>query len=88
MLATPDANPTDGLIDILTIGDLTKPDLVWSLPRVYRGNHLTHPKVTLERTRELTIKSADPVSIQADGELLGEPPAHLYILPAALNIIV
>ena len=88
MLATPDANPTDGLLDILTIGDLTKPDLVWSLPRVYRGNHLTHPKVTLERTRELTIKSAEPVSIQADGELLGEPPAHLYILPAALNIIV
>ena len=88
MFATPDADPADGLLDVLIIGNLSKPDLLWSLPRVYKGTHLTHPKVMIERAREIEIKSAEPISLQADGELLGELPARLYILPAALNIIV
>ena len=88
MFAAPDADPTDGLLDVLIIGDLSKPDLLWSLPRLYKGTHLTHPKVTVERAREIEIKSAEPVSLQADGELLGGLPARFYILPAALNIIV
>ena len=88
MFAAPDADPTDGLLDVLIIGDLSKPDLLWSLPRLYKGTHLTHPKVTIERAREIEIKSAEPVSLQADGELLGELPARFHILPAALNIVI
>lgn len=88
MLATPQADPMDGLLDVLIIDDLSKPDLLWSLPRVYRGTHLTHPKVTLRRAREIEILSAEPMSLQADGELLGEVPARFGVLPAALNIIV
>jgi len=88
MFAAPDADLTDGLLDVLIIGDLSKPDLLWSLPRVYKGTHLTHPKVTMKRAREIEIRSAEPVSLQADGELLGELPARFYVLPAALNIAV
>ena len=88
MLSAPDADPTDGLLDVLIIGDLNKPDLLWSLPRVYKGTHLTHPKVTMKRAKEIEIRSAEPVSLQADGELLGGLPAHFYVLPAALNIAV
>jgi len=88
MLAAPDADLTDGLLDVLIIGDLSKPDLLWSLPRVYKGTHLTHPKVTMRRAREIEILSTAPLSLQADGELLGELPARFYILPAALNIAI
>lgn len=87
MLATPDASLTDGFFDVLIIGNLSKPDLLWSLPRVYKGTHLTHPKVTLKRAREVEIRSAEPVLLQADGELLGSGPARFSILPAALNIV-
>jgi len=88
MQATPDADPMDGLFDVLIIDDLSKPDLLWSLPRVYRGTHLTHPKVTVKRAREIEILPTEPMSLQADGELLGEVPARFQILPGALNIIV
>jgi len=88
MFAAPDADLTDGLLDVLIIGDLSKPDLLWSLPRVYRGTHLTHPKVTMKRAREIEIKSAEVMFLQADGELLGGLPARFYILPAALNIAI
>lgn len=88
MFAAPDADLTDGLLDVLIIGDLSKPDLIWSLPRVYRGTHLTHPKVTMKRAREIEIQSAEMVFLQADGELLDGLPARFYVLPAALNVAV
>jgi len=42
----------------------------------------------VKRAREIEIIAAEPVSLQADGELLGELPARFQILPGALNIIV
>jgi len=88
MYVAPDADLSDGLLDIMIIDNISKPDLLWSLPRIYRGTHLTHPKVTAERAREIEIIPRQPMSIQADGELLGEAPASFRVLPAALNIIV
>jgi len=88
MFTAPEADLTDGLFDTLIIGDLSKPDLLWSLPRVYRGTHLTHPKVTLKKAEEVEISSAEPLFLQADGELLGELPARFRVLPAALNLAV
>jgi diacylglycerol kinase (ATP) len=76
------------LFDVLIIGDISKTDLLWSLPRIYRGTHLTHPKVTLKRAKEVTINTDKKMSIQADGELLGEAPARFSVLPSALNILV
>lgn len=88
MFAAPEADISDGLLDVLIIGDLSKPDLLWSLPRVYRGTHLTHPKVTLKKVREIEIRSGDSVSLQADGELLGGLPARFYVLPSLLNVVL
>jgi diacylglycerol kinase family enzyme len=84
----PDADPTDGLFDVLTIDDLSKPDLLWSLPRIYKGTHLTHPKVTMTRAREVEIETRQRIFLQADGELLGEAPARFSLLPSTLNIAV
>ncbi len=88
MLIAPDADPADGLFDVVIIGDLTKPDLLRSLPRIYKGTHVTHPKVSVKRAREIEIRPTLRMAIQADGELLGEGPARFSILPAALTIVV
>jgi diacylglycerol kinase (ATP) len=88
MMIAPEADPSDGLFDVLIIGDVSKPDLLWSLPRIYKGTHLTHPKVTLKRTKEITISADKKMAIQADGDLIGEAPARFSVLPSALNILV
>lgn len=88
MLTAPDADLADGLLDMLVIGDLSKPDLLWSLPRIYKGTHLAHPKVTMMRVKEVEIRSAQPIPVQADGELLGELPARFRVLPSALSIAI
>jgi diacylglycerol kinase (ATP) len=88
MLIAPKADPSDGLFDVLIIGDISKPDLLWSLPRIYNGTHLTHPKVTLKKAKEVAIYTDKKMSIQADGELLGEGSARFSVLPSVLNILV
>jgi len=88
MFAAPDADPGDGFFDVLIIDDMTKPDLLISLPRIYNGTHLTHPKVTMKKAREVEIRTTRPTAVQADGELLGEAPASFTVLPAALSIVV
>ena len=88
MFVAPNADPTDGLLDVIIINDISKPDLLWSLPRIYRGTHLTHPKVTEERVREIEITPRQPMCLQADGELLGETPARFHVLPATLNVAI
>ncbi len=49
MKICPEAEPDDGLFDVLTIGDVTKRDLVATMPKIYRGTHLPHPKGELLR---------------------------------------
>jgi diacylglycerol kinase (ATP) len=88
MLPAPNADPGDGFFDLVIIDDITKPDLIMSLPRIYKGTHLTHPKVTLMRAREVEIRPTLTSAVQADGELLGEAPACFSVLPAALSIVV
>jgi diacylglycerol kinase family enzyme len=88
MFTAPDADLTDGLFDLLIIGNIGKADLICSLPRIYKGTHLNHPKVTMKKAREIEIGSKHPLNLQADGELLGELPARFRILPSALNILV
>lgn len=86
MLTAPGADLTDGLLDVLVIGDLSKPELLWSLPRVYKGTHLTHPKVKLVKARQIELRAKEPMVLQADGELIGQVPAKFYVLPASLRI--
>ena len=88
MLVAPNADPADGLLDVLIIDDLSKLDLLWSLPRIYKGTHLTHPKVTVKRAREIEVRTGQPMFLQADGEFLGEAPARFYVLPTALSVVV
>ena len=88
MMPAPNADPGDGFFDLVIIEDITKPDLLMSIPRIYRGTHLTHPKVTLMRVREVEIKPTKTSAVQADGELLGEAPARFTLLPAALQVVI
>jgi len=87
MLTAPEADLSDGVLDVITIGDVSKPDLLWSLPRIYKGTHLTHPKVKLRRAKTVEIQSSERIALQADGETLGHLPARVSIMPAVLKIV-
>ena len=86
MHIAPDATPDDGLFDVVIIGDVTKLELLLQVPRVYRGTHLTHPKVDVYRSRTVRVETAQRLLLQADGEYVGEAPAAFRLLPGALTV--
>jgi diacylglycerol kinase (ATP) len=88
MMICPEAEPDDGLFDVLLIGDLTKGDLLLTLPKTYRGRHLPHPKAELLRGAVVTVDAESPLPIELDGEQPGTTPVRLEVVPGALRVRV
>jgi YegS/Rv2252/BmrU family lipid kinase len=88
MMICPEAEPDDGLFDVLLIGDLTKRDLLLTLPKTYRGRHLPHPKAELLRGAVVEIDAPEPLPVELDGEQPGTTPIRLEIVPEALRLRV
>ena len=88
MMICPDAAPDDGLFDVLLIGDLTKRDLLLTLPKTYRGTHLPHPKAEVLRGAVVTVDADEPLPIELDGEQPGTTPARFEIVPRAFRLRV
>ena len=84
----PEAEPDDGLFDVLTIGDVTKRDLVQTMPKMYRGTHLPHPKAELLRGSSVTVTSETPLPIELDGEQPGTTPVTFGVAAGALRLRV
>lgn len=88
MMICPEAEPDDGIFDVLLIGDLTKRDLLLTLPKTYRGKHLPHPKAELLRGSTVEIDAPEPLPVELDGEQPGTTPARFEIVPRALRLRV
>jgi diacylglycerol kinase (ATP) len=88
MWLAPEAQPDDGLFDVVLIGDVTKRDFVTTSPKIYRGTYLAHPKVELIRSRTVAVDAAERLPIELDGEQLGTTPARFEVVPGALRVRV
>ena len=88
MKVCPDAEPDDGVFDVLLIGDLTKRDLLLTMPKLYRGTHLPHPKAELLRGATVTVDSDEPLPIELDGEQPGTTPVRFEVVPRSLRVRV
>ncbi len=88
MKIAPRADPRDGLLDLVLLGDLGRAELLRWLPTVYPGWHLANPKVTAARGRVVSIEAPVPLPVHVDGEQCGETPVQVSILPAALRLRV
>ncbi|MGP3913580.1 diacylglycerol/lipid kinase family protein [Nonomuraea sp. 10N515B] len=87
MRVCPDARPDDGLLDVVMVGAISKPEFLRALPSVYRGTHVGHRAVSVRRARRVRLEAADVVAY-ADGERIGPVPVECEIRPGALRIIV
>jgi YegS/Rv2252/BmrU family lipid kinase len=88
MLICPEASPDDGLFDVLLLGDVTKADLVRTMPKIYRGTHLPHAKAELLRGAVVSVDADEPLPIELDGEQPGTTPVRFDVVPKALRLRV
>jgi diacylglycerol kinase (ATP) len=87
MKIAPGADPADGHLDLVVLGDLGRLELLCWLPTVYRGAHLACPKVATRRARRLTIRASSPLPVHVDGEVAGDTPVTFEIRPGALRLL-
>jgi len=81
----PDADPGDGLLDLVQVRPAGRLRLLRLLPRVYRGTHASVPEVSITRVRSVRLASPG-VTAYADGDPIGALPLTVDVVPGALTI--
>ena len=81
----PDADPSDGLLDVVLVRPARRLRLLRLLPRVYRGTHTTVDEVTTRRVRAVRLDSPG-ITAYADGDPIGALPLQIDAVPAALRV--
>jgi YegS/Rv2252/BmrU family lipid kinase len=88
MHIAPQAEPADGLFDVVVIPGFSKVRLLSELPRIYRGTHLQVPEVSLHLGQRIEAEAAPGgVWVEIDGEPLGTLPASIEVVPAAISVL-
>jgi len=86
MRVTPDALLDDGLLDVLIVQPLSRFAFLRVFPKVFKGEHVSDPRVAIHRATSVTIEAPD-VAAYADGERLGALPIRIEIVPGALRVL-
>ncbi|MEP9365102.1 diacylglycerol kinase [Nocardioides sp. CN2-186] len=76
----------DGMLDVVIIKPMSKPSLVKTYPKLFKGTHVTHPKYEHHRVRSVTVAAPGIVSY-ADGERFGALPLTVECAPGALTVL-
>ena len=87
MQIAPAADPSDGRFDVIVIDRVPRRTIFSVLPKVFSGQHVSHPAVRVERTARLEIHTDEPRVVHADGEYLGTTPLVLQTQPGALQVV-
>lgn len=84
----PTARLDDGLLDLHVVRRCPKSELLLTLPKAYRGTHMSSRRVWWTRSSSFRIDSEEPLDIFADGEYVTQTPARFSIEPVALRVAV
>ncbi len=88
MKIAPEADPSDGLFDVVTLGDLSALESLGLTRSIYSGKAGRHPKVGHARATRVRVTAPGEVLLDVDGEQPGRLPAAIELLPGALQVKV
>jgi YegS/Rv2252/BmrU family lipid kinase len=87
----PDADPTDGKLDVCLIRRVSLPRFLMAIPRVIRGTHTSMREVAIIKTAKLVVRSPEqPLVVHVDGELRepGTNECTVELERGRLNVLV
>jgi diacylglycerol kinase (ATP) len=86
MLICPDADHSDGLLDVTMVQSASRTRLIRLFPTVFKGTHVNLDAVTTDRASTITVESPG-INAYADGEFACALPAEISAVPGALRIL-
>jgi diacylglycerol kinase (ATP) len=85
----PDIRPDDGLLDVCIIRARSLIDYIKILAYVIAGRHHRSPHVRYLKARHrVSVAAGHPLPVQADGEIIGETPVTVEVVPEAVAVVV
>ncbi len=88
MLIAPLADPSDGLIEFVRWGPISRLGLIRNLPTLYDGSHLKHPLASRKAVKRVEFNISSPVDVLIDGEIFSLVCKSLDVLPSAVDIYI
>lgn len=85
MKIAPDADPADGLLDVIVIGPAGRAVFSALLPTVFSGRHIKSRHVAVHRAASVSIAGA-PLAVRADGEEVGMAPIDIGVREQCLRV--
>jgi YegS/Rv2252/BmrU family lipid kinase len=96
----PDVTVSDGMLDVFVVNNTSMPTIMSLLSGILGqetngvlaetpGESAGQSRAVRHwRAREVNVTSTPVSSVQCDGEMIGETPKHISLLPAALQVVV
>jgi diacylglycerol kinase (ATP) len=84
----PKADPSDGLLDLVLIPKLPKPEMALLATEMVLGKHLSSNALIFRRAKKISVRSRPGMWFNVDGEPVGNEPALFQVVPRALNFVV
>lgn len=84
----PEASVTDGLLDVVILGDLTRFELLPYYLALKKQQHLALPKVVQMQASEVRIEAGLPLPVHADDQVLATTPVLIITEPRSLKVVV
>ena len=88
MNMAPGADPSDGLLDVVMVGKVSKRRFLANLPKVFKGTHVDEDSVEVHRAGEVHVTAERPFDVYADGDPLTTLPATIRLVRGGLSVIV
>jgi len=89
MMIAPHADPSDGMLDVVSLGDMNRKEVVSLSGKIYSGKHLDVHKVTHTRgsvVEAIPHRKEQRVLLDMDGETPGMLPIVARVLPKAIRV--
>ncbi|OPX12508.1 diacylglycerol kinase [Mycobacterium sp. AT1] len=86
MLICPDADHSDGQLDVTMVQSASRAKLIRLFPTVFKGTHVELDQVRTARARTITVECTG-INAYADGEFVCPLPVEVTAVPGALRIL-
>ncbi len=87
MHIAPRASLTDGWAHVSLIRGLGRLQIAGQFLRLVRGTHIRHPQVEHFTDRMMNVDADPPQAVALDGDLVGETPMRVRLLPGVLRVV-
>ncbi|WNG91123.1 diacylglycerol kinase [Mycobacterium sp. ITM-2016-00318] len=86
MKICPNADPTDGLLDVTMVASASRTKLIRLFPTVFKGTHVDLDEVRTAQAKTVTVDSPG-INAYADGEFVCPLPVEVSAVSGALKIL-